>query len=123
VEGTAPQSLGQLVAFSPHCGTHLPSPHLPHATVVDDGVVMPPQSLGHDCAVSPHDLTHCPSPHLPHEAADATRSQPTEFEVSAKPKPPAKPEPMATTQIITARKDALRKFKVFSFFNEVRFKL
>jgi len=106
-----PQSLGQLVEFSPHCGTHLPSPHLPHATAAVE--TTPPQSLGHDCAVSPHDLTHWPSPHLPH--ADAIKSQPPESEVAAKPKPPYTTEPMATTQIVTAMRNVLRRFKVFSF--------
>jgi hypothetical protein len=83
-------------------------------------VTMPPQSLGQVCAVSPHCLTHCPSPHLPH-AARAIESQPPEFEVPAKLKPPYKPEPIATTQIVTAMKDALRGFKVFSF-SKVGFK-
>jgi hypothetical protein len=58
-------------------------------------------------------LTHCPSPHLPH--ANATESQSPEFEMPAKLKPPYTTEPMATTQIITAMRKALREFKVFSF--------
>jgi hypothetical protein len=74
-----------------------------------DDVPVLPQSLGHDCAVSPQDLTHWPSPHLPH-AAPATKSQPPEFDVTANPKPPYNPEPMATAQIVTAMRNVLRKF-------------
>lgn len=52
LDEVTPQSFGQLLAVSPHCGVQRPSPHLPQASWID---VPPPQSFGQVCAVSPLD--------------------------------------------------------------------
>jgi hypothetical protein len=61
-----PQSLGQLVAVSPHCGLQNPSPHRPQDAAM---LVVAPQSRGQLVAVSPQRGLQNPSPHRPQNAA------------------------------------------------------